>query len=79
MEFRWFKDTIYSEFVVKYLEQVRVQYLSQNDAKISKVTLVCDNEAYHKSHKIREYLKEVEFRMMTIPACVPWLNSTGYL
>ena len=31
MGFKFTKDTIDSEFVVKYLEQVREQYLSQND------------------------------------------------
>ena len=79
MGFKLTKDTIDSEFAVKYLEQVREQYLSQNDDEWSKMILVCDNAAYHKSYKIREYLKKAEFWMMTIPAYMPWVNPTEHL
>jgi len=64
-----YNPKVNAECIIDFLQE-----LERNNANKSKIYLICDNAGYHKSKKVKEYLKTSKIELIFLPAYSPNLN-----
>lgn len=63
------KPKVNGDYIVEFLQQLEVQTRDK-----TKVYLICDNAGYHKSKKVKEYLRNSKIELLFLPPYSPNLN-----